>query len=493
MVLLVTIAHSSWSFGVQKIALTGVELTPDSHVVPVDLYAGPDKELAVVRRNEVSVLALNGKEYVVAQRLLLPAGDGTAGGRVYYGFARLAKGAPKSIVTLSSGGLMYYPYNGARISEQPVTFYKGALPRSEAGGSAVQYYDLALDLDNDGIDELLVPEESGFAILHQGSNNTYTKVQQPRNAYKREDVFQFSNDVPPDASRPAFYSASLRHSRGVEDLLFYDANGDKLQDLIYSSTEMTAESKEVERYDVFLQQKGMTFSSEPNQSLAIPYDSTAQSTFRDVNADGKLDAVVVRSNLDIVNPRTVVKFYVGTGQGYQVFNKETDRFVTKDPIGLVQLADFNSDGLTDFAMTFFSYQFGSTEDIVDLALANKIKFKLQFFVGRGSRGYNRQPDAEKEITLNTKLENFHGNPPVMIVPDMNGDRVMDVIVRASEDEAEIYCSQGGLGFLAKPSATFDIPVDGSINIEDLNGDGLADVLVSSGPKQALTVYFSTPK
>ncbi|MGI8908674.1 MAG: FG-GAP repeat domain-containing protein [Candidatus Sumerlaeaceae bacterium] len=458
---------------------------------PVDVLGDPAKELVVVKRNDVSVYLISDGQYVNVQRLLLPAGDGTSGNRVYFGFGRLAKNSPKSLIVMASGGLLHYPYDGKQISEQPVQFYKGPLAKSESGGSPVQYYDLALDMDNDGVDELLVPEESGFAILRQGNGGAYSKVPLPRNSFKRKDVYQFSNDVVADPTRAPFFSASISHRRGIDDLLFYDANGDKLQDLIYSSTEMTEQSKEVERYDVFLQQKGMTFETKPNQSLAIPYDSTAQSTFRDVNADGKLDAVVVRSNLDIVNPRTLVKFYVGTGSGYQVFNQESDRFVTKDPIGLVQLADFNSDGFTDFAMTFFSYQFGSTEDIIDLALANKIKFKLQFFLGRGASGYNRQPDADKEITLNTKLENFRGNAPVMIVNDMNGDRVRDLIVRTAEDKLDIFCSQGSMQFPAKPSESLTVPSDATTNVEDLNGDGQADLLVSSGPKQILTIYFAT--
>src|SRR5690606_10621070 len=149
----------------------------------------------------------------------------------------------------------------------------------------------------------------------------------------------------------------------------------------------------------------------PSQSFAVPYDSQADVTFRDINQDGRLDAVLVRSNLDVVNPRTVIKFYIGQGSGYQVFSRETDRFVTKDPVGLVQLNDFNNDVVTDFAMTFFSYQFGSMEDIVDLAFANKIQFRLQFFLGREKQGFPRRPDSEQLITLNTKIENFRGNPP----------------------------------------------------------------------------------
>src|SRR5690606_3715224 len=113
-------------------------------------------------------------------------------------------------------------------------------------------------------------------------------------------------------------------------------------------------STQVERYDVFLQQDGLKFDSRPSQSFAVPYDSQADVTFRDINQDGYLDAILVRSNLDVVNPRTVIKFYIGNKSGdYQIFTRETDRFVTKDPEGLVQLSDFNNDGVTDLATTFF--------------------------------------------------------------------------------------------------------------------------------------------
>ena len=197
-----------------------------------------------------------------------------------------------------------------------------------------------------------------------------------------------------------------------------------------------------------------------------------------MNLDGRLDAVLVRSNLDIVNPRTVVKFYIGEKQGYQIFDHETDRFVTKDPVGLVQLNDFNSDGVTDFAMTFFSYQFGSMEDIVDPAFANKIQFRLQYFLGRGKQGFPRQPDAQQEITLNTKFENFRGNPPVMIVDDMNGDNMMDLVVRNAVDEMQVYLTHGNFVPGSTPVAVFKIPEQASLSFTDVNADGLNDIVVS---------------
>jgi len=490
--LLATIA-SSHAFELRKVQVPEGIVHPESRVHPVNLLGDPTKELAVVRRNEVAIYQLQANAYVAVQRVLLPAGAGTEGRRIYYGFASLTPGTPKSMVVLTPTGLLFYPLDpNGLINGQPQQFYEGSLAKGDGAGSPVQYYDLALDFDADGVDELLVPEESGFAILHRGAAETYRKVPLPRNAFTRDSSFRFSRDVLEDPVRPSFFTAAAGTRRGVDDLLFYDANGDQKLDLIYSSTDIVEGSREVERYDVYMQRSGMQFESKPNQSLAVPYDSTAQSTFRDVNADGVLDTVLVRSNLDIVNPRTILKFFVGKKQQQlQVFSRETDRFVTKDPLGIVRIADFNGDKLVDFAMTFFSYQMGSAEDIVDLALANKIRFKLQFYLGRGSRGYNRQPDAEKEITLETKLEDFRGNPPVLFSHDLNGDGVTDLLVRTEDERLDVYPSRDGLNFGNKAEQTISIPADSQLVLEDLNGDGRTDLLVTSAPRQHLGIYLST--
>src|SRR4051794_5289106 len=69
------------AYKLQKATLPAGIVTPDSRVFPVDLMGDRAKELAIVRRNEVAVYVQNGTEYVNVQRLLLPAGEGTAGNR----------------------------------------------------------------------------------------------------------------------------------------------------------------------------------------------------------------------------------------------------------------------------------------------------------------------------------------------------------------------------------------------------------------------------
>jgi hypothetical protein len=468
------------------------KLSPETLVHPVNLFGDQRKELVAVNRESVEVFSWVDRDIQSKQLLSLPVPK-NANGKTYYGFARLGFGEQRNLVILMPDGIYYYPNEADHIVDSPQLLLKKPMIQGEGSGNPVQYFDFALDLDGNGQDDLLVPEENGFSIYRQSAPLKFEQVALPRNPFKRENTFSFRRQLPDDPVRVPAVSAWINYRKGVNDLVIFDANNDGLQDLVFTRITPGPKSRDVERYEIFLQRKNMKFDSSPYQTIEVPYDERAYVTFRDFNEDGRADAMVVNSNLDIVNPRTIVRFYISGTQQYQLFTRETERFVTKDPIGLVRVADFNRDGIPDFAMTFFSYQFGSTEDIVDLVVANKVRFKLQFFLGRGKRGFTRQPDFEQELSLNMKAEGFSGYQPIMLVDDMNGDSVMDLAVRIDEGRLVIYGSTGKPGFARQPSAEITFPNDASLDFEDVNGDGLADVLVSTTVKRSLTIYLSSPK
>jgi len=462
-------------------------------VHPVNVLGGPELEILLVStEGTVTVVGQTATGFTPIQTfpLPLPPGDGQ---HLYYGFARVEDKDRYSLVVLSPGSVTFYPIENNLISAAPKVLFQTKLVSRQSPGRTHRYFDMALDFNNDGFDELLLPSDNGFTISRRAEDGSFSPIKLPRDSFKSENTFAFSRDIPDDPVRPAFYMTSLTRRQGIDDLLFFDANGDERLDLIYSSTAVGPNSKQVERYDVFLQNANLEFSDKPTQSFAVPYDSQADATFRDINQDGRLDAILVRSNLDIVNPRTVVKFYIGESDGYQIFSQETDRFVTKDPVGLVQLNDFNNDGISDFAMTFFSYQFGSMEDIVDLAFANKLQFRLQYFLGRGKEGFPRKPDAEVPVTLNTKLEDFRGNPPVMIVNDMNHDNLMDLVVRSSANEMQLFLSQGNFSIGSSAAASFRIPENANLTFLDANVDGLGDIIVSDPAANHLSIIVPLPR
>lgn len=479
-----------------SLRLTGVAfpkelLTAESRVHPVNLIGDGAKEIVVSTPEAFHILTAAQTGYTLHQTIQLPHISGRPAGKIYYGFARLEKNGRHSILMLTPDGVYYYPSDGLALFPEPRLLLKRPLIQGQLGGRPVQYFDFALDLDGDGLEELLLPEDNGFSILRQMEPGKFTPVTLPRNPYKKEDHFYLQRDNPGDPARVLTFSGSVRRFGGVNDLLIMDANADGLQDLIYTAFSPGPNSTEVIRYEVFLQRRDLTFEPEPSQKIMLPYDPRADITLRDLNRDKRLDAVSVRSNVDIANPRTVTRLFFADSKKEQFFTKDSYRFVTKDPIGLISIGDFNGDGNPDFVTTYFSYQFSSADDIVDLVLANKVRFKLQFYLGRGAKGYTQRPDAEKELVLQMKAEAFHGSPPFLMAEDMNGDGASDLLVRAAADKLAIYPSDGPLNFPRNPSETLDIPADASIDFEDLNGDGLQDLLISSPSKSSLNIYLST--
>lgn len=483
-------AHAK--FATQEYELGSDAIPAGAKVHPVNVMGDARKEFVVVNQGEAAIYGFGPKGIELKQKFPIPTSK-VKDAKTYYGFARLARGAPYSIVLLAPEGAYYFPLEGERVSATPQLLFKKSLIQGQRTGQTVDYLEFALDMDGDGLDELLVPEENSFSIYRQVSPGQFEAMELPRNPYKDKKLFQFQQALPDDPVRIPSISGLLSRRRGVSDLLLFDANGDKLVDLIYTSILPGPNSQQLERYEVFLQRKGGVFASEPSQVMDIPYEGNVDMTFRDLNKDGFLDVLAIRSNYDLVNPRTVVKIYMSNGKPQQLFSKETDRFITKDPIGLVRIGDFNGDSWIDFATTFFSYQFGSADDIVDLALASKVKFKLQFFLGQKDKGFDRQPAFEKELVLNMKSENYRGYPPVLIVDDMNGDHVMDMIARPNEDIVDIYPSEGKLSYPKNPAEEYSVPPDAVLDVEDINGDGLADLLVSSASKRMLKIYISLPK
>lgn len=75
--------------------------------------------------------------------------------------------------------------------------------------------------------------------------------------------------------------------------------------------------------------------------------------------------------------------------------------------------------------------------------------------------------------------------------DFNGDGRLDVLVRRSATEWDLFpSSAGGSWFDAKPAFTFEIPEDGQFEILDLNHDGLSDLVQRPWEQAGVLVFLS---
>ncbi|GIX44633.1 MAG: VCBS repeat-containing protein [Candidatus Hydrogenedentota bacterium] len=490
---LFNLALAKGEFSLKPIELPSSDLLPKQSLHPVNVLGGPEKEFVRISEGgELVIYAMEGERYVVAQNLVLPT-PREANGKTYVGFGRLRPNAPYSILLLMPEGLYAYGLAENRIEDSPKLLIKKPMIQGQGGESSVQYFEFALDLDADGMDELLLPESEGFSIYRQTAPLKFEPVALPKSPFAHEKIFNLRRQTPDDPVRVSALSGWFSQRKGVDNLVLFDANQDKKIDLVYTSILPGGRGKQVERYEIYYQQRGLRFPDSPSQVLELDYDERAYVTFRDFNRDGRTDAVVLTSNYDIVNPRTVIRFYLAGSKPYQFLSEPSDQLVTKDPIGLMALGDFNGDGFCDFATTFFSYQFGSAEDIASLVVANKVRFRLQFFLGKGGKVFSHQPDYAPQYTLNLKLDAYGGYQPFALVEDMNGDGFMDLAIRSDENKLTIYTSEGKLSYPRQPSATIAVPSDANMDFVDLNEDGLTDLVVSSLQKHSVSVYFSVKK
>jgi hypothetical protein len=214
----------------------------------------------------------------------------------------------------------------------------------------------------------------------------------------------------------------------------------------------------------------------------------------DVDGDGREDLILWQISAKLDFKTDIYVFLRGAGQ--QLPEQPTQILHCRGfpiPIGSTKemspVGDLNGDGICELVLLEPKTTFTSPSGLVEMALSHGVDWSLTIrSFNRGA--FSRRPAASVPVTTILPLEDLD-QWLVFLQGDFNGDGRPDFLVRRSETQWNIFSSTtDGHWFASQPAMTFDASARGYFEIDDLNGDGLADIIWHELDNPNLCIFMS---
>jgi hypothetical protein len=151
--------------------------------------------------------------------------------------------------------------------------------------------------------------------------------------------------------------------------------------------------------------------------------------------------------------------------------------------------DLNGDGVCELVLLEFKTTVTSVGGALEMMLSHGLDWALTIRTFHGG-AFSGSPDASVPVKGLLPSEVVDGWS-YSIQGDFNGDGRPDLLVRRSETQWNIYFSTtDGRWFEPQPALTFDTPAQGYMEIKDLNGDGLSDIIWHEPDEHRLSVFMT---
>jgi hypothetical protein len=151
--------------------------------------------------------------------------------------------------------------------------------------------------------------------------------------------------------------------------------------------------------------------------------------------------------------------------------------------------DLDGDGICELVLLEFKPDILSANGVVETFLSHGIDWVLTIRTFHGG-AFSGSADASVQVKGILPAEVLSGWT-FFIDGDFNGDGHLDFLVRRTETQWNIYFSTtDGRWFAPQPAVTFDAPAKGHMEIKDLDGDGLSDVIWHEPDEHRLSIFMS---
>ncbi len=347
--------------------------------------------------------------------------------------------------------------------------------------NALPVWEEVLDIDGDGLDEIVLPTREGYLIL-RGIGEAMAHIPwQPRDArmpVATRDLFggkakatvsssKLSDLFVPDESagileKPPLLYTAISLPRPTLD----DINGDGLLDFSF------LEENQIRTH---FQTPEHTFKSKPQRKFKLPPASGADNEelrWGQWGGGPQADLLMMRSESSwSLSSEWTIRIWIDANSKEELGQPTFVRKAEGSWVG-PYLYDVNADGLTDLVISAWQLDIGLTLN------EPSVEHNLYLFRGKEHGGFEtRAAISHTRDYAVGDLDTFSLVPA--LTSDLTGDGKLNLLENSGKGELEIHnVVEGGQFRISEPVQR--IPVDALaavVLLEDLNNDQIGDLLV----------------
>ena len=388
------------------------------------------------------------------------------------------------ILVLCPDGLHSVAPTSTKVASEPSFF-------SFSSDATLDYWPLGRDLDGDGMDELILPTPSGYAVWGRKSGEAAQLTRRGEIRLQAQERF-----APRFEQR--FLSRLLTRISYLPCIVAGDENADGRLDLI---------SIDGRGLLVFRQRSDGSFPADPDlmgklsglQGSAAAGGSGGQAgekletvrvVVQDIDGDGRLDVLASRSGGDpglLSDMRTRFMVFMGRRDGW--FGRQRpDRLLSLRGLSVnPSLVDCDGDGKLDLVASSLR-----TDMLANLkrALIKSVTVTYVVFRGTGDgRIFDSEPFFERDVDIPIDHLDAGGSAPLLFFDgDFNADGQHDLLeltMPSGISWTPLVLKRGFFGWGREElvpddsrRATATLPISSRVSVVDVNADGRDDILLS---------------
>jgi hypothetical protein len=339
---------------------------------------------------------------------------------------------------------------------------------------ALPHFDMMRDLNDDGLDDLIVPSFKGFSVFIQQPSGEFTAAV----SMAAPSVMEMSYNEHPWYKARKTYHADV-NADGRDDLVFWV--DDEFRAYLQQDDGFSAEP--------VLFTPAVTFEAEGYEGVSMRMGGEDQSNvlkkalfqFKDLDGDSRPELVTLAVKSEgVFNKQTTYEFYRGQPlkQGVPQFSSTPDSRIESKGVQFdMQEKDLNNDGQLDIIVS--SVELGLTK-LVRALLTGAIRIDLGFYQMKDGV-YPELPNIVRTIKATFSFSSGDVFVPTVLMADVTGDGLADLLLQEGDDELHIYLGEATDQLFADDPVEISVamPRDPDlVQVADLNHDGKQDLILA---------------